>query len=98
MENQEIINALKSQYNRDLRKQIVKNILLHEKNEDTQSIESSYNVINQIFSYVIAQLNWSIADNSTKWDDSPLQVMSHTFPKIESTIWFKNKQLHVRKD
>jgi len=93
MQNQIIIDALKSQYNRDLRKQIVKNVLLHEKNSDSESIKSSYKILDQLFSYVISELNWSIADNSTKWDDAPLKIMSQVFPKIENTKWFSDKQL-----
>ncbi len=96
MQNQIIIDALKSQYNRDLRKQIVKNITQHEKNSDIEAIKSSYKIIDQIFSYIISELSWSISSNSAKWDDTPLQIMSQTFPKIETTKWFKEHQMQVK--
>ncbi len=49
----------------------------------------------QIFSYVIAQLNWEIADHTSKWDDTPLKIMSLAFPKIETTKWFSQQKLNI---
>ena len=97
MKDQDIIDALKAQYNRDLRKQIVKNILTHEKSSDKEAIKSSYSILNQIFSYVISELNWSIANHSSKWDDTPLQIMSQVFPKLETTKWFSEQHLSFSK-
>ena len=94
--HQEIISTLKEQYTRDLRKQVVKSIIKSEKNDDKESLESSYKVINQIFSYIIGELNWNIS-NTSNWDETPLKILSETFPKIETTQWFKNQQLHVTK-
>ena len=93
MENQKIVDFLKSQYSRNLRKQMVKNIQQHEKNSDKEAIKSSYAIMKQIFSYVISELNWSISDNSTKWDDRPLKIMSEVFPKLSTTEWFSEQQL-----
>lgn len=93
--NQEIVEKLKEHYPRDLRKQVVKSILKNEKSDDKLTSESSYQVIDQIFSYIISELNWNIS-NTSNWDDTPLKILSETFPKIETTQWFKNKQLHVK--
>lgn len=93
MTNQDIIDTVTSQYNRDLRKKIVKNILQNEKDNDQTALKSSYNITNQIFSYVISQLDWDISSNSNQWDDTPLNIMSQIFPKIETTKWFQNQQL-----
>ena len=94
--NQTIVDKLKEHYTRDLRKQVVKSILQNEKNKDQIALDSSYKVINQIFSYIISELNWNITDTSS-WDDTPLQIIKEAFPKIETTKWFKNQQLHVTK-
>jgi len=94
---QKIIDTLKEQYTRDLRKQVVKNILKHEKSDDKEAIESSYKILNQIFSYIIGELNWTIAGNTNKWDDTPLKIIKEVFPKVETTKWFKEQQLSVAK-
>jgi len=94
---EEIISAIKGQYTRDLRKQLVKSIVQSEKNGDEESSASSYKVMNQIFTYVISELKWRIADNSNSWDDTPLKIMREVFPKIETTQWYKEQQLSVKK-
>ena len=97
MTHQEIIESIKAQYNRDLRKQLVKSILENEKENDTQNLKGGYTIMNQIFSYVLSQLGWSIAENAEKWDESPLEIMQEAFPKLEKTQWFQQLQLQVKK-
>jgi len=94
---QKIVDSIKKQYSRDLRKQIVKTILNNEKRNDKEDLDSSYKIINQIFSYIISQLNWSIPDNTNNWDDTPHKIIIEVFPKIETTKWFKEQQLSVSK-
>ncbi len=89
---QELIQTLKDTYNRDLRKQVVKTILREEKENE----KPNYNIINQIFSYVLKELNWTIAVNTKEWDNTPLDIMEETFPKIESTKWFKEQILTAK--
>ncbi|WP_455755945.1 hypothetical protein [Sulfurimonas sp.] len=93
--NQEIVNTIKERYSRDLRKGVVKNILQHEKNDDKEAQEASYKMIDQIFSYIISELSWRLSENSNAWDDTPLKIISEAFPKIETTKWFKDKQLVI---
>jgi DNA-binding ferritin-like protein len=93
MQKQELIDTLKAQYNRDVRKQLIKSILVHEKDGQLEALQPSYNVLNKIFSYVIAQLNWQLPTNSKEWDDTPLQVLVEVFPKIEKTKWFQEQHL-----
>ncbi len=88
-----IKQTLKDNYNRDLRKQVVKTLLSLEKESDTPD----YKLINQIFSYILKELNWSIAENTKTWDNTPLDIMKETFPKIESTQWFKEQILTAKK-
>ncbi len=95
MTHENIIETIKAQYPRDLRKQMVRNVLRGEENSDKEMLKSAYNVMKQIFSYVIAQLNWEIAEHTSKWDDTPLKIMSQIFPKIETTKWFKEQSLKI---
>jgi len=95
--HEEIISALKEQYSRDLRKQVVKSILGHEKSSDKEAIKSSYKIVNQIFSYVIDSLGWNISAGTNTWDTSPLKIMSEVFPKIQTTKWYKDQELRVSK-
>lgn len=97
MTHQDIIDSIKSQYNRDLRKQLVKNLKDHEKNNNSEGIKSGYQIMNQIFSYILAQLEWNVADNALSWDESPLHILEDTFPHIEETQWFQGMQLNLRK-
>jgi DNA-binding ferritin-like protein len=97
MTHEEIIESIKEQYTRDLRKQLVKSLLEHEKNKDQAAIRSGYQIMNQIFSYVLNKLGWTIADNADQWDSSPLDIMSEVFPKLETTQWFAQQQLQVKR-
>jgi len=88
-----IIQTLKESYNRDLRKQVVKTLLANEKDSDTPD----YKILNQIFSYVLKELDWKIAENTKKWDNTPLDIMEEVFPKLENTKWFKEQILTAKK-
>ncbi len=93
MKKEEIIQTLKDNYNRDLRKQVVKTILADEKEKD----KPDYKIINQIFTYVLKELNWKMADNTKDWDNTPLDIMEETFPKLEGTKWFEEQILTAKK-
>ena len=88
----EIVDKLKTAYNRDTRKQIVKSIIREEKS----SLVPNYQIINQIFSYVLSESNWSFSPNSKKWDSLPLDIMQEVFPKIEKTKWYKQQVLEAK--
>jgi len=93
MKKDTIIQTLKESYNRDLRKQVVKTLLANEK----QSESPDYKIINQIFSYVLKELEWKMAENTKEWDNTPLEIMEETFPKIETTKWFQEQILTAQK-
>jgi DNA-binding ferritin-like protein len=95
MKKNEIIDTLKAQYNRDLRKQLVKSILDAEVSKDSSLITQKYKLINQIFSYVISELGWTMAENTKNWDSTPLDIMSDVFPKIKKSQWYKEQQISV---
>lgn len=97
MENQQIIDAIKDQYTRDIRKQLVESILRSEKEKDQEAIDSSYKIINQIFSYVISELGWTFSIDSQSWNDTPLKIMLEVFPNIDKTEWFDSQLLQVKK-
>lgn len=94
MDKQEIIETLKSQYNKDLRKQIVRSLLYAEKEKDT---DKQYKLMNQIFSYVLSQLGWTMATNTENWNPTPLEVMDEAFPKITTSKWFMEQKLITKK-
>ena len=98
MQKDKIINELKAQYPRDLRKQLVKTILSNEKSDDKTLVEQSYNLMNQIFSYVLKECNWSMATNSENWDNTPLEIMAEIFPKLGTTQWYKEQNLTAKKN
>lgn len=93
MEKQKIIAAIKETYNRDLRKQVVKTILSQEKEHD----KPDYKIIHQIFAYVLKELNWNMADHIEEWDNTPLDIMEETFPKIETSKWFEIQIFEAQK-
>ena len=95
MINEEIVARLKAEYPRDLRKHMIKNILLHEKSRDKAAIDSSYKILNQIFSYIISELNWKIAEHTSTWDQTPLKVIAQAFPKLSTTQWYKEQQINI---
>ena len=92
MKKTEIIETLKTQYNRDLRKGVVKTLLKDEKASD----KANYQLINQIFSYVLKELAWDIAENTKEWDNTPLDIMMEAFPHIESTKWYEEQILTAK--
>jgi hypothetical protein len=96
MQNEQIIETLKDSYNRDIRKQLVKSLIKHEKDNDEEAIESSYKIVDQIFSYVLSELGWTLSSDSNSWDDKPLQIMLEVFPNIDKTKWFEDKLLQVK--
>ena len=98
MTPQDTITLLKEQYDRDTRKQLIKSMLEDEKEKLPISESQAYHFINQIFSYVLKNSNWDITLNSSDWDSKPLDVMKEVFPKIESTAWYKSKNLSIDKD
>jgi len=93
MKNQEIIETLKNSYPREIRKKIVKTILADEK--ELEKVD--YKLINQIFSYVLDQLGWNMVENTEQWDSKPLEIMTESFPQIESTKWYQDQILTTTK-
>ncbi len=98
MNREEIIATLKAQYPRDLRKQLVKTILTNEKDQDKTAVKQPYNLMNQIFSYVLKECNWSMSQNSENWDNAPLEIMAEVFPKLATTQWYKEQDIAVKKN
>ena len=95
MKKNVIIETLKLQYNRDLRKQLVKSLLDAEASKDSSRIAQQYKLINQIFSYVLSELGWTMAKNAETWDSTPLDVMTEVFPKIKTSQWYKEQHISV---
>ncbi len=98
MKKEEVIDTLKAQYPRDLRKQLVRTILTNEKDKDKSAVEQQYHLMNQIFSYVLKECNWSMVKNSENWDNTPLEIMTEVFPKLVTTQWYKEQAIAVKKN
>ena len=98
MKKNEIIDELKAQYPKDLRKQLVKTILSNEKEQDKAAIEQRYKLMNQIFSYVLKECNWSMSKNSENWDNTPLEIMVKVFPRLDTTQWYAEQDISVKKN
>ncbi len=96
MKKEEVIDKLKVQYPRNVRKQLVKTILTKEK--DKTAVKQQYNLMNQIFSYVLKECNWSMSQSSEKWDNTPLEIMETVFPKLAITQWYKEQAIAVTKN
>ena len=94
MDEIELIGVLKAQYSKELRKQLVQSLRDAEQSGDA---EQQNKLMNQVFSYVLAQLGWTMASNVKEWDDRPLKVMQEVFPKINKTKWYKEQKLLAEK-
>lgn len=92
-----IIETIKSSYSLDVRKELVKTILINEKSEDPLVIEQRYKIINQIFSYVLQQSAWKMQQNSQEWDTKPLEIMVEVFPQIKTTLWYNEQNISATK-
>jgi len=88
-----LIHTLKTQYNRDTRKRLVKKMKEEEKEE-----KPNYNIINQIFSYILKECDWNMAKNAQTWDNSPLEIINEAFPQIAQTQWYKEQILSTKKE
>ncbi len=95
MKNDEIIETLKTQYSKEMRRELVRSL---KEAEDAGDSQVQSKLMNQIFSYVLAQLNWKMDSNSSTWDNTPLEIMETVFPKIKKTLWFKEQELHTKKE
>ena len=98
MNQETIIETLKTHYPKHVRKELVKSMLESERSEEPLTIEKQYKIINQIFSYVLQQSGWKMGENSEKWDETPLQVMTVTFPKLNTTKWYEEQNLTTKKN
>jgi len=84
-----IIATIKEHYSRDLRKQLVRSLLDAEKSNDQDARKRTYTLMNQIFSYVLKELEWTIASNNASWDDTPLHILQACFPRIDESHWYR---------
>lgn len=93
MNKEAIIKTLKASYSRDVRKQLVKSMLVHEKSKDQVAIDQQYKIMNQIFSYVLQQSGWKMGQSSKEWNTQPLDIMVEAFPQIKTTLWYNEQNI-----
>lgn len=96
MTKETIITTLKEHYPRDTRKQLIKTILEQEKTMSELDKANVYKTLNQIFSFVLQQAGWEMANNSQEWNEMPLEVMKESFPKLSSTKWYEEQCLTAK--
>jgi len=95
MERDAVIETLKGHYHRDIRKQLVKSLLRAEKSGDQVAIQQAYQLINQIFSYVLKESGWKIGVDSGAWNAQPMEIMLAVFPKLHTSLWYQEQELMV---
>ena len=88
---EQIIKTLQQSYDRQTRKALVRSIIESEMRQE----EPNYQIINQIFNYVIQTIGWTLSASSNSWDNTPLLIMKETFPKLENSKWYKSKELNL---
>ena len=96
MDREKRIEDIRAHYPRDLRKQLIKTILMQEKAKNIAALKESYALIDQIFSYVLKECDWSMANNSEEWDHTPLEIMDEAFPKLSETKWYQDQLLFAK--
>ena len=93
------IEFIKENYPKDVRVDLIvslkslENTAINKKKtiqgiEAQKKVEGLHQIIDQIFSVVLKNLNWNIASSSNDWDYRPINIMKKTFPKIEETQWY----------
>ena len=63
--------------------------------EAQKKVEGLHQMIDQIFSVILKNLNWNIATSSNNWDYRPINIMKKTFPNIEQTQWYNIRHQQV---
>ncbi len=96
MKKEEIITTLKEHYPKEIREELVRSILEQEKDITELEKKEVYKTINQIFSFVLQQAGWEITENSQSWNEMPLEIMKETFPKLNTTQWYKEQILTAK--
>ena len=93
MKKEQLIETLKTHYPRHIREQLIKTILLYEKNNDKENLTQQYKIINQIFSYVLHESGWNMGENSHSWDSTPLEIMTEVFSQLVTTKWYSEQNI-----
>ncbi len=92
---EENIKFIEDSYPKDTRVELIVSLLELEKVKDEQNIQNVHNIIDQIFSVVLKNLQWNIASSSNDWDYRPIEIMKKTFPNIENTQWYDIRHKQV---
>ncbi|MBN2824331.1 MAG: hypothetical protein JXQ76_03325 [Campylobacterales bacterium] len=96
MTNQEIVDAIKAQYDRNTRKELIKTIQKLEKSKDYTKLQGGYQILHQIFSYILKELSWDINDRTLAWNQDPLEILTQSLPQIEQTQWFTGLAMTIQ--
>ncbi len=100
------IQFIKENYPDDVRADLIVSLQTLENIVKTQSktiqaieaqvkVDNLHKIIDQIFSVILKNLNWNIANTTNNWDYRPINIMKKTFPNIEHTNWYDIRHQQV---
>ncbi|MEA3522822.1 MAG: hypothetical protein U9R50_07585 [Campylobacterota bacterium] len=89
------VKFIKESYPKKVRMELVTNLIEAQANKNDEVVENISNLLDQIFSVLLKNLKWSMAESLKDWDYRPIDIMKEAFPKIEKTKWYdmRHKQL-----
>lgn len=96
MTNEAIIDTIKAKYDRNTRKDLIKNIQKFEKAKDYQNLQGGYQILHQLFAYILKELKWDIKDRSLEWDKAPIEILEASLPQIEQTQWYAGLRMSIQ--
>jgi len=96
MSQQEIVDAIKTKYDRNTRKDLIKNIQKFEKAKNYEALQGGYQILQQLFAYILKELKWDISDRNLAWNEAPLEILTQSFPQIEQTQWFAGLTMSIQ--
>ena len=93
------IEFIKENYPKDVRVDLIvslkglENTSINQKKtiqgiEAEKKVEGLHQMIDNIFSVILKNLNWNMSSTANDWDYRPINVMKKTFPNIEQTQWY----------
>ncbi len=96
MTNEAIIDAIKAKYDRNQRKELIKTIQKLEKSKDYAKLQGGYQLLHQIFAYILRELGWELHDRTLAWNKDPLEILTQSLPQIEETQWFMGLAMSIQ--
>jgi len=94
--NEAIIDTIKAKYDRNSRKELIKKIQKLEKAKDYPNLQGGYQILHQIFVYILKELNWDISNRTLEWNKAPIEILEASLPQIEQTQWYAGLRMSIQ--